>query len=311
VSAPGALARTPERRGARAWLANPWAETRFLWIVGIAYVAWTLLPVGEAVLFSFNKGRSITRWEGFSLRWYVSDPTGSVLHDPALQHAVVQSLKLASLTVAVTLPLGVAFALALHARRGPGSSSQNFLMMFSFVVPELILAVSLFLLVLDAFRFIGLGTQAQLIGLVVLALAYPVVIVRARLLSLGATYEEAAADLGASPMRTLGRVTLPLLGPSIFASGAIVFAFVLDDFVIVNQLSKDASTQTVAMAIYGAARTAPTPATNAIGTLMLVTSTVVIMLAVVVQRRIARRTSAPAILGEPELAQAADSSAGS
>jgi ABC-type spermidine/putrescine transport system permease subunit II len=80
--------------------------------------------------------------------------------------------------------------------------------------------------------------------------------------------------------------------------------------VIVNQLSKDASTQTVAMAIYGAARTAPTPATNAIGTLMLLTSTVVIAIAVIVQRRIARRTAGPAILGAPE-PQAADSSAGS
>jgi spermidine/putrescine transport system permease protein len=309
VSAPGALRTEPERRSLRAWLANPWAETRFLWIMGIAYVAWTLLPVAEAVLFSFNKGRSITQWEGFSLRWYISDPTGSVLHDPALQHAVIQSLKLASLTVLVTLPLGVAFALALHGRRGPVTSTQDFLMMFSFVVPELILAVSLFLLMVNAFRFIGLGTEAQVIGLVVLAVAYPVVIVRARLLSLGSTYEEAAADLGASPMRTLTRVTLPLLGPSIFASGAIVFAFVLDDFVIVNQLSKDASTQTVAMAIYGAARTAPTPATNAIGTLMLVTSTVVIVVAVVVQRRMARQTAAPALLGAPS--QAADSIEGS
>jgi spermidine/putrescine transport system permease protein len=310
MSTGGVLAREPQRAGLREWLANPWAETRFLWIVAIAYVAWTLLPVAEAVLFSFNKGRSITRWEGFSLRWYISDPTGSVLHNPALQHAVLQSLKLASLTVAVTLPLGVAFALALHARRGPGTVSANFLMMFSFVVPELILAVSLFLLVVNAFRFIGLGTEAQLIGLVVLAVAYPVVIVRARLLSLGSTYEEAAADLGASPIRTLGRVTLPLLGPSIFASGAIVFAFVLDDFVIVNQLSKDASTQTVALALDGAARTAPTPATNAIGTLMLVTSTIVIALAVIVQRRIARRTAAPAILGGAA-PQAADSSVGS
>ena len=96
-------------------------------------------------------------------------------------------------------------------------------------------------------------------------------------------------DLGASPVRTLGRVTLPLLWPSIFASAAIVFAFTLDDFVIVNQLSKDASNETVAMAIYGAARTAPTPATNAIGTLMLVSSTVVIALAFVVYRRTARK----------------------
>jgi spermidine/putrescine transport system permease protein len=309
MSTGSVLVQKPARPSLRNRLSNPWAETRFLWVVGIAYVAWTLLPIAEAVLFSFNKGRSITRWEGFSLRWYVSDPTGSVLHDPALQHALIQSLKLASLTVVVTLPLGVAFALALHGRRGPASATQNFLMMFSFVTPELILAVSLFLLVVNAFRSIGLGTEAQLIGLAVLSVAYPVVIVRARLLSLGSSYEEAAADLGASPIRTLGRVTLPLLGPSIFASGAIVFAIVLDDFVIVNQLSKDASTQTVSMAIYGAARTGPTPASNAIGTLMLVTSTIVIVIAVLVQRRMARRTAAPALLGGP--AQAADSIDGS
>ena len=76
-------------------------------------------------------------------------------------------------------------------------------MMLSFVTPELILAVSLFLLFLNAFRVIGLGTNAQLVGLVVLSLAYPVVIVRARMLSLGDSFEEAAMDLGASPARTL------------------------------------------------------------------------------------------------------------
>ena len=135
-----------------------------------------------------------------------------------------------------------------------------------------------------------MGTTAQLLGLVLLAIPYAVIIVRARLLSLGPAYEEAAMDLGASPVQTLRRVTLPLLGPSIFASAAIMFAFALDDFVIVNQLSQDASTQTVSMAIYGAARTAPTPAVNAIGTLMLVTSTIVIVLAFLVFRRSARRS---------------------
>ncbi len=289
MSATAGIGASRRRGSLREWITNQWAETRFLWIVGIGYVLWSLVPVAEAVLFSFNRGRSITQWEGFSLRWYTWDPTGSVLHNPALQHAIVQTLKLASLTVIVSIPLSVAFALGLHRWQRLGSGAANFLMMFSFVTPELILAVSLFLLMLNAFRVIGLGTTAQLIGLVVLALAYPVVIVRARLLSLGRSFEEAAMDLGASPVRTLGRVTLPLLWPSVFASAAIVFAFTLDDFVIVNQLSKDASSQTVAMAIYGAARTAPTPATNAIGTLMLVSSTVVIALAFVVYRRAARR----------------------
>ena len=193
---------SPRRRSTfGSWLMNPWAETRFLWVVGIGYVAWSLLPVLEAVVFSFNRGRSISRWEGFSLRWYIWDPNGSVLHDPDLQHAIIQSLKLSAFTVIVAVPIAVAFAIALHRWRGRTAGTFNFLMLFSFVTPELILAVSLYLLVLDAFRFIGLGTGAQMIGLVVLSLAYPVVIVRARLVAIGPSYEEAAMDLGASPVR--------------------------------------------------------------------------------------------------------------
>jgi spermidine/putrescine transport system permease protein len=296
MSATAGLGQAPPRAGLREWISNPWAKTRFLWVVAIGYVLWSLIPVVEAVLFSFNKGRSITHWEGFSLRWYIGDPTGSVLHNPSLQHAIIQSLKLAVLTAAIAVPLGVAFALALHRWRGRGSGSANFLMLFSFVTPELILAVSLFLLVLNAVRFIGLGTEAQLIGLVVLAVAYPVIIVRARLFSLGNSYEEAAMDLGASPVRTLFRVTLPLLWPSIFGSAAIIFAFALDDFVIVNQLSRDATTQTVSIAIYGAARSSPTPAVNAIGTIMLVISSVLIAIAALAYRRAARRRGDAAAL---------------
>lgn len=272
------------RHRLRDLVGNPWGRPRFLWVVGIAYVLWSLVPVAFAVLLSFNSTRSISIWQGFSLRWYYRDPNESVLHDPALRHAVVQSLKLASGTVLIAVPLGVAFALALDRWRGRGAGTANFVMMFSFITPELILAVALFLLFINAFKFIGLGTTGQVLGLVVLAVAYPVVIVRARLLSLGKEYEEAAMDLGASPMQALRRIELPLLGPAIFASAAIIFAFTLDDFVIVNQLARDASNQTVAMAIYGAARTAPTPATNAVGSLMLFSSTVLIAVAFVVYR---------------------------
>jgi spermidine/putrescine transport system permease protein len=274
----------------RSIVTNTWSRPRFLWVVAIVYVVWTLLPVLSAALFSFNSSRSISLWAGFSLRWWVGDPNESLLHDPDLRHAVLQSLKLAGGAVLIAVPLGVAFALALDKWRGRGSGSANFMMMFAFITPELILAVALFLLFINTFRIVGLGTTAQLLGLVVLALPYPVVIVRARLLSLGPDYEEAAMDLGASPVQALLRVTLPLLAPAIFASAAIIFAFTLDDFVMVRQLAKDGSNMTVAMAIYGAARTAPSPAANAIGTLMLVASTVVIALAFVVYRRSTRRS---------------------
>ena len=139
------------------------------------------------------------------------------------------------------------------------------------------------------FTFVGLGTAAQLSGLVVLALAYPVVIVRARLLSLGNEFEEAGQDLGASPTRTLWRVTLPLLGPSIFASAAIIFAFTLDDFVIANQLAGAANDQTVSMYIYSAARAGATPAASAVGTIMLVASTEIIALAFILYRRASKK----------------------
>ena len=274
---------------ARIALSNPWARPRFLWVAGIGYIVWTMIPVVNAVLFSFNSTRSISTWAGFSLRWWTGDPTESLLHDPDIRSAIAQSLKLSGLTTLVAVPLGVAFALGLDRWRNRGSGTVNFVMMFSFITPELILAVSLFLLFINVFKVIGLGTTGQLLGLVTLALAYPVVIVRARLYSLGKEYEEAAMDLGSSPMQALRRVTLPLLFPAIFASAAIIFAFTLDDFVIVNQLAEDASNQTVAMFIYSAARQAPTPAANAVGTLMLTTSSVLIGLAYIIYKRSATR----------------------
>ncbi len=287
-STPEGSVMTRVRWRARDLMVNPWGKPRFLWVVGIGYVVWTLLPIVLAVLFSFNPGRSISSFQGLSLRWYYKDPSESVWHDPELRQAVVQSLKLAIGTVVIGVPLGVAFAVGTDRWRGRGSGVTNFIMMFSLVTPELIIAVALFLLFINLFRFVGLGTPAQLVGMVVLSLAYVVVIVRARLLSLGKEYEEAAMDLGASPVGAIRRVLLPLLLPATLASAAIVFAFILDDFVLASALSLDASTETIAIKIYSAARTGPTPAVNALGSLMLFISTIVIVLALILFRRLTR-----------------------
>lgn len=273
----------------RTVLSNPWGRARFLWAFAVAYVVWTAIPIVTAVVFSFNETRSISIFTGFSLRWWIADPDDSLLRDPAIRQAIAQTLRLASLTTLLAVPFGVAFALGLDRWRGRTAAATNFVMMLSFITPELILAVSLFLLFINTFSAIGLGTGAQLVGLTVLSLAYPVVIVRARLVSLGRDLEEAAMDLGCSPVQSLLRVTLPLLMPAILASAAIVFAIALDDFVTVQQLARDAPTQTVSMYIYGTARGAPTPAANAVGTLMLAASTLLIVLAYVGYRRAERR----------------------
>jgi spermidine/putrescine transport system permease protein len=275
-------------RPARAWLANPWGRPRFLWVLGLGYVVWTLLPVVLAVLFSFNSGRSIANWQGFSTRWYCCD-VSSVWEDPELRQTLLNTLRLGAFTALLAVPLGVAFALALDRWRGRSAAVTNFLMLFSFVTPEIAIAVALFLFFVQLLTFVSLGLQAQVLGLSMFEMAYVVIIVRARLLSLGTEYEEAAMDLGASPTQALRRVTLPLLGPAIFASAAIVFATTIDDFVIAQQLNLDASTQTIPIKIYGAARTGPLPSLNALATITLMASTLLIGLAVWVYTRASRR----------------------
>ena len=141
----------------------------------------------------------------------------------------------------------------------------------SFVVPEIILGVSLYILFTSLFKnLIQLGTNAQLLGLISFQLSYPVIIVRARLLSIGPEYEEAAMDLGATPGQSIRRVLLPLLAPAIMASIALVFADTVDDFVTVQALSGPASSETLAIKIYSAARASPTPEINAAATMMLI-----------------------------------------
>jgi len=261
----------------RGWR-SPWRPPYLLAAATVAYLVWSLLPVAIAVLFSFNEGRSRSTWQGFSLRWYISDPQRSVLNDPSLSAALGHTLLLGVLTTVVVMPLGLAFALGVDRWRGRVPTGATFVMLLAFVIPEIVLAVGLLFLVTQAVLPLNLGTTAQVIGLVTFQLSYPVVIIRGRLLTIGKHYEEAARDLGASALGAVRRVLLPMLSPAIFASAVLVFADVIDNFVLVRFLSSDVSTETTSMKIYNTARAAPTPALNAVATLMLLASLLAIVL---------------------------------
>ncbi len=248
---------------------HPWFLEGFTWI----YLIWSIVPIFIAALFSFNNGKSQSAWQGFSLRWYIHDPINSVLHDPTLHSAVIQTLRLALFATVLTVPIGVAFAIGIDRWRGRSSSGLNFVMVFSFVIPELLLAVALFLVFTQLFTFIHLGTLAETLALFVWNISWPAIIVRARLVTIGRSYEEAAADLGASRLEALRRVLLPMLLPAIYASAVLVFASVIDDFVIVAQLSSTAGTQPMSVLIYNQSRGGlGGPALNALATIMLVAS---------------------------------------
>jgi ABC-type Fe3+ transport system permease subunit len=179
----------------RPWR-NPWRRPWFLEGFTWLYLVWSLAPIAIAVLFSFNKGKSQSTYQGLSMRWYYGDPVNSVWHNPQLHSAVFVTLELSAYTTLIAVPIGVAFALGINRWRGYVPMTFNFVMILSFVVPELIFGVAMFFVFTQLFSGIGLGTLAEVLGLVTWNVSWPAIIVQARLVTIGRQYEEASADLG-------------------------------------------------------------------------------------------------------------------
>ncbi|MFZ8891997.1 MAG: ABC transporter permease [Ilumatobacteraceae bacterium] len=242
------------------------------------YIVWSLVPVVIAVIFSFNDGRSRTVWQGFSLRWWWQDPNLSVFQSAEMRNAIVNSLVLAVSTLLIVTPLGIALAIGSQRIRGRNAKFVQSLTSTPLITPEIVVGAALLLTFTRLFTAIPLGFAAQLLGNVTFSLASVVVIVRARLVSIGASFEEAARDLGATRLQALRFVLLPMLWPSVMASLVVVFATVIDDFVITSFLSAGVSSETVPLRIYSSVRGGATPALNALATLLVLTSFAVLII---------------------------------
>ena len=268
---------------------NPWRHPWFLEAFTWLYLIWSLVPVALAVLFSFNDGRSQSVWQGFSWRWYFADPVNSVLHEPNMHAAVLQTFRLAVYTTLITVPLGVAFAIGINRWRGVTAASFNLVMILSFVIPELIFGVAMFFVFTDLFKTVGLGSLAETLALVTWNVSWPAIIVQARLVTIGRQYEEAAADLGANPVQVIRRVLVPLLIPAIFASTVLVFSTTVDDFVLVDLLNSNSSNTPMSVYIYSQQHGGNGgPALNALGTIMLAMSFVIVAIGYVGYRWMTR-----------------------
>jgi spermidine/putrescine transport system permease protein len=285
-------------RGPVGWARDPWRKPRVLQLATWGYLAWSLVPVGIAILISFNAGRSNGSLQGLSLQWWNGspgdDPQASLFRSPELHAAIFQTLRLSIIAMVIAVPLGVAFAIGIDRWRGRPASAANFVMLVSFVIPEIIIGVTMFLAFRYLLKFVHLGTIAQVIGLVAYQVSYPVIVVRARLLTIDPEFEEAALDLGAPPKAALRRVLLPMLYPAIFASFALVFADVVDDFVTVRYLSGLSDTETLSVKIYSAVRATPTPVYNAAATFMLGATAVAIVIGLLLYKRFGRGQDASA-----------------
>ena len=247
-------------------------------------------PILVLVTFSFNRGRLTAAWEGFTLAWYAK-----LLDDVQVLSSLRNSLVVAcAATVACTL-LGTAAALALHRHRFRRQGALEALVTLPIVVPEIVLASSLVLL----FAAVGLrlGFASVILAHISFSVSYAVVVVRARLAGFDKSLEEAAMDLGAGPWRTFFQVTLPGIAPGVLAAALLVFALSIDDYVITSFVAGVGST-TLPVQIYSMVRSGITPEINAVSTLILAATSLLLMAAYFLELgRPARQAAAPACLG--------------
>ena len=270
---------------------------RWLAVIFIGYLVWSLGPLILAVGFSFNAADSVTRWEGFSLRWWVGDPEAeeSIVFDPDTRTALAHSLVLASAVTLVAVPMGSALALGVVRWRRRIGRVIGATTILALALPPLALGTELWLLFAFPLRsvpfgaFGWFGTKAQIAGLVTLFMPYAFAIVAVRVLLLEPNQEECAADLGASPTQALKRVVLPQIGPAVVAAVAIVFSGALSEFVVSRALYGTNDTRTLAMALFGAMG-GPSPRHSAIGTTLAVAGALSIVVLVLAFRRTGRLT---------------------
>jgi spermidine/putrescine transport system permease protein len=261
---------------------------RFLPVFTALFFVFMFAPIAIVALFSFNSVRSLQNFQGFSLQWYER-----FFENESLRESLVASIQIAFVTMIVATILGTFLAFGLVRARTRWAGSANVLMLIPLVTPEIVAAVSALIL------FTQVGWQLSLttitIAHITFSISYVTVVVRARLAALNPEVEHAALDLGATRVHTLRLVTLPELWPAVLAAGLLVFALSFDDFVI-SFFTTGESPQPLPVRIYSAIRFGVTPTINAIGTLMLAVSAVLIGLAIALPRLLGRRESGLGVL---------------
>jgi spermidine/putrescine transport system permease protein len=239
-----------------------------LGLVSLAVFAFLYAPILVLLALSFNASRLQAAWGGFTLEWYAR-----LLRNGPLMTALRNSLLIALVTTALATALGTAAALAFHRHRFRRRAALDAVIGLPIVVPEIVLASSLLLL----FAAIGLrlGFLTVILAHVAFSVSYVVVVVRARLAGFDRTLEEAAMDLGATPWRTLVSVTLPGVLPGVLAAALLVFALSIDDYVITSFVAGVGST-TLPIQIYSMVRSGVSPEINAVSTLLLLASSLLL-----------------------------------
>lgn len=241
------------------------------------------LPIVLLVIFSFNESKLVTVWAGFSTKWYTQ-----LWHNQGLLDAAWVTIRVALLSATCATVLGTLAALALvRYTRFRGRVLFSGMVYAPLVMPEVITGLSLLLL----FVAIGFDRGFWTITLahITFTMCFVAVVVQSRLLSFDQSIEEAALDLGATPVRTFFAITLPVIAPAVCSGWILAFTLSLDDLVISSFTTGPGAT-TLPMKIYSQVRLGVTPEINAICTILIgIVALGVIVASIVTKRREVQR----------------------
>ncbi len=233
-------------------------------------------PILILIVFSFNDSKSGVNWSGFTTRWYQQ-----LFQDSEMGAAAFRTMQVALVSTAVSTIVGTLAALALERFRFIGKTIFEGVMYLPIIIPEIVMGLSLLLF------FVAVGAQRSLVTVtiahIVFNIPFVAVIVRARLHGFDKRLEEAAMDLGANELETFRRVTLPLLMPGIIGGALMAFTLSIDD-VIVTQFTAGPNSTTLPLKIYDTVKVGITPEVNAVSTLLLLASIVLVMGSLLFQR---------------------------
>ncbi len=234
---------------------------RFSYLYLILVMLVTYLPIFIVVIFSFNDSKLPVAWKGFTLRWYET-----LFRDAALMEALWNSILLGVLSCLFAAVIGTLGAIGMARVHYKSKGMMEYLSMIPMIVPEIILAMVFMVF------FALLGLPAGMVTLVIshtaFCIPYVFMMVKARLVGIDKSLEEAARDLGASPARTFWDITLPLILPAVLSGCILAFAMSFDD-VVISLFVTGPTTSTLPIKVYTQLKTGVTPEINALCTMIL------------------------------------------
>jgi spermidine/putrescine transport system permease protein len=236
--------------------------------VALFAYAFLYLPLIIVVVYSFNDSRLNAEWVGFTFDWY-----RKLVVDEDMLVAARNSLVIGLVASAVATVLGTMAGIALHRYK---LRLLPVLVLAPIAIPEILVGVSL--LIFFVLLNFTLGLVSVAIAHIAFCIGFVAIVVRSRMAGMDEGLVEAARDCGASPWQAFRHVTLPLIMPGVIAGALMAFTLSIDDFVI-TFFTAGAGTVTLPLQIYSMIKIAVTPEVNAVSTLLMLLTLVLIVVA--------------------------------